>query len=241
MSAPFHVYPAIDLHEGRVVRLTQGDLERITVYPDPADQVAAEFEAAGAQWLHLVDLDAAFGEPNSENRDAISRILDETGLSVQIGGGLRDLSSIAQVLELGAERAILGTLPLRQPEVLVAALDRFGPDRLAVAVDAKDRRLRSHGWTVEQALTVDEYGTKLADAGVRTAIFTDTARDGTGQGLAVQAAAALQRATGISTIVSGGAASMGDIQSAKRAGLAGVVVGKALHDGRISTEELFPC
>lgn len=241
MSERFTVYPAIDLIEGRVVRLTQGDRARRTLYPDPAEGVAARLREAGADWLHVVDLDAAFDRPTPENDEAVSRLLELDGLRIQLGGGLRGLDEIEAALEAGVQRAVVGTVALERPKVLREALERFGRDRLAVAVDAQEGRIKVHGWTVESDLTVQDYTDRLAEDGVETLIYTDTTRDGTGAGLAIEVAAAIQRRTGIDTIVSGGAATLADVRRARQVGLAGTVVGKALHDGRLTPEEVLAC
>lgn len=241
MKFPFITLPAIDLMQGRVVRLVQGDPGRRSVYePEPA-AAASRLQIAGASWLHLVDLDAAFGEPSTANRSAIADILALEGLNVQIGGGLRALDSVEQVLAAGAARAVLGTLPLKRPDLFELALRRFDPDRLAVALDVNNGTLRSHGWTVEQPILAEEYASQLADAGVTHFVYTDTGRDGTGAGLALEAARRIQRRSGVATIVSGGANTLEDVRAARAAGLAGVVVGKAVHDGRIDPKELFRC
>lgn len=241
MRERFTVYPAIDLMEGRVVRLIQGDRGRRTLYPDPAEEVAARLRDAGADWLHVVDLDAAFGRPSPENAQAISRLLSVDGLRIQLGGGLRGLAEIEAALRAGVQRAVVGTIALQQPEVLRKALQSFGQARVAVAVDVEGSRTKARGWTVETDLAVEAFADRLSQDGVETVIYTDTARDGTGAGLAVEAAAAIQRRSGMDTIVSGGAAELEDVRRARRAGLAGAVVGKALHDGRLLPEEVLKC
>ncbi len=241
MSGSFTVYPAIDLMAGKVVRLTQGDREQRTMYPDPPERVATRFREAGAEWLHVVDLDAAFDRPTPENSDGISRLLGLDGLRIQLGGGLRDPTAIEAALDTGVDRAVLGTVALRRPQVLRQSIRRFGAARVAIAVDADGTRTKVRGWTEEADLAVEEYTSRLARDGVRTVIYTDTTRDGTGAGLAIAAAARIQRRTGMDTIVSGGAATLDDVRRARRAGLAGAVVGKALHDGRLDAKEVLAC
>lgn len=241
MSGSFTVYPAIDLMGGRVVRLRQGDPERRTTYAHSAGEFAEELSQAGATWLHVVDLDEAFGRRTSENKRAIARVLELEGLNIQLAGGFRSLEAIASALELGAARLVLGTMAVEQPESLDEAVSHFGAESLAVAVDARDGRLRSHGWTIGSKLTVDDFCRDLVEIGVATVIYTDTERDGTGAGLSLAKAQAIQETTGMAVIVSGGVASTADVTAARQAGLAGAVVGKALHDGRIPMQELFRC
>ncbi len=236
----FTIYPAIDLIEGQVVRLTAGDRSRQTSYPTTPAEAAIAFREAGASWLHVVDLDGAFGEKRSENQRALATVL-EAGLPVQFGGGLRDLQAIDLALEMGVERILLGTLALRRPEALVEALSRFGPDRIAVAIDTRGDVLQTHGWTQDHPLSISQYGRQLEEVGVETAVYTAAERDGTGQGLEIDRAGALQAETGLAVIVAGGAGSLDDIRAAQNAGLDGAVVGKALHDGRLSLEEALRC
>lgn len=235
----FTVYPAIDLANGQVVRLRQGRREEGTRYPTTPAEAAAGFRDAGAQWLHVVDLDGAF-DARVQNRRALEEILS-VGLPVQFGGGLRDLQAVGAALELGVNRVILGTLALRQPETLGEALARHGSQRVLVAIDARGSALQTHGWTQDHPSSVMEYARRLADMGVGLAIYTAADRDGTGRGLDVETAAELQASAGLEVIVAGGAGSTEDIQRAKEAGLAGAVLGKALHDGRLSLQEVLGC
>jgi phosphoribosylformimino-5-aminoimidazole carboxamide ribotide isomerase len=256
----WEVYPAIDLRRGRVVRLAQGDPNRETEYASDPLRVARRWQGAGATWLHVVNLDGAFDERGQENQAALSRIL-ATGLRVQFGGGLRDLGSIGHVLDLGVSRAVVGTAAVENPGLVKAALAAFGPERVAVGVDARQGKVRTHGWQQASTLTATELVGRLADQGVRWVIFTDVARDGMGSGLNVEATAWLAGTTSPSTssgrrpstglrraqpsrsgqclhvIASGGVSSLDDIRRAYQAGLSGVIVGRALYEGQIRLQD----
>jgi len=238
------IYPAIDLRQGRVVRLRQGDPARETIYGDDPLAVAGRWQAAGADWVHVVNLDGAFGEEGGENLAALGRIVG-TGLRVQFGGGLRGLDSVRRVLEMGVCRAILGTAAVEEPSLVGAALAAFGAERIAVAIDARQGLVRTHGWRQDSALTAGELARWCGEAGVRWIIHTDVGRDGMGRGLNVEASRQLVRDTGLAgdseqglrVIASGGVASLEDVQRAHHAGLSGVVIGRALYDGAVSLED----
>jgi phosphoribosylformimino-5-aminoimidazole carboxamide ribotide isomerase len=238
------VYPAVDLRRGRVVRLRQGDPARETTYDEDPLAVARRWQRAGADWVHVVNLDGAFGEGGSENLVALTRILG-TGLRVQFGGGLRNLETLSRVLEMGVSRAILGTAAVEEPSLVEAALAEFGPERIAVAIDAGQGLVRTHGWQQDSALTAQELARWCREAGVRWTIHTDVARDGMGRGLNVEASRQLAGVSGtlgdsgqgLRVIASGGVASLEDVQRAHRAGLSGVIIGRALYDGGFCLED----
>jgi phosphoribosylformimino-5-aminoimidazole carboxamide ribotide isomerase len=226
------VYPAVDLRQGRVVRLVQGDPAQETRYADDPLSVARRWREAGATWLHVVNLDGAFGERSRENRVALERILT-AGLAVQFGGGLRDLESLRRALSLGVSRALVGTAAVENPALVEEALAAFGPERVAVAIDARRGRVSTHGWSRDAALTALELAQRCAAQGVRWAIFTDVSRDGTGGGLNVAATARLAQTADLHVIASGGLSSLEDVERAYRAGLSGVIIGRALYEGQI--------
>jgi phosphoribosylformimino-5-aminoimidazole carboxamide ribotide isomerase len=238
------VYPAIDLRQGRVVRLMQGDPNLETEYGDDPLSVARRWQEACANWLHVVNLDGAFDERGRENEEALRRILT-TGLRVQFGGGLRDFESIRRTLGLGVSRAVVGTAAVEDPGLVDAALAAFGPERVAVGIDAREGTVRTHGWKQTSAMTALELAQRWAAHGVRWVVFTDVARDGMGSGLNVEATAQLTQTTGPSTgsgrrlhvIASGGVSSLGDVRRAYRAGLDGVIIGRALYEGRIRLQD----
>ena len=230
------VYPAIDLRRGKVVRLRQGDPERETQYSDEPLSVARRWQEAGAAWLHIVNLDGAFGEQSQENQRALERMLS-TGLPVQLGGGLRDLEGIRRALDLGVSRVIIGTAAVNDPALVEAALGAWGPERVAVGVDAREGKVRTHGWKEASSFTAVELAQKWADQGARWTVFTDVARDGVGVGVNVGAAAHLAQTTGLSVIAAGGVASLQDVRRARQAGLKGVIIGRALYEGQVVLEE----
>ena len=225
------LYPAIDLKDGRCVRLVQGALDRATVYAeDPAAQAEA-FAAAGATHLHLVDLDGAVAG-RAVNAEAVRRILARTRLMVQLGGGIRDLATIEAWLEAGVARVVLGTLAAREPATLAEACRRF-PGRIAVAIDTRAGKVRSAGWTEAEALTPLDLARRAEASGAAALIHTEIGRDGMLAGADVEGTAALARAVKLPVILSGGIASLDDIHAAKAAGLAGAILGRALYEGRI--------
>jgi phosphoribosylformimino-5-aminoimidazole carboxamide ribotide isomerase len=229
------LYPAIDLKEGAAVRLKQGRMAGATVYAeDPAAQAEA-FAAAGATHLHLVDLDGAVAG-RSVNAAAVRSILARVRLQVQLGGGIRDLAAIERWLEAGVARIVLGTAAARDPDLLAEACRRY-PGRIAVAVDARDGRLRSAGWTEAEALTPLDLARRAEEAGATALIHTDIGRDGMLAGANVEATAALARQVKLPVVLSGGIAGLEDLRAAKAAGLAGAILGRALYEGRIDLKE----
>lgn len=232
----FTIYPAIDLRRGRVVRLAQGDPERETHYGDGALSVARNWQAAGATWLHVVNLDGAFGEAGRANGAALARILT-TGLQVQFGGGLRDATAVRHALNLGVSRVVVGTLAVENPTALKDILDEFGPERVAVGIDARDGLVRTHGWQEGGALEAVTLARSWAALGGRWLIFTDISRDGMGSGVNVTATAELAAATGLNVIASGGVAALEDVARVCQAGLSGVIIGRALYEGQIDLSD----
>lgn len=236
----FDIYPAIDLRRGRVVRLQLGDPARETVFGDDPAATAGRWRDAGARWLHVVNLDGAFAEAGAANWAALAAIVAAGGARVQFGGGLRALDDIAAALDSGVARVVLGTAALESPELLAAAVARFGPERVAVGIDARDGRVRVRGWQAETAVTPAALALGARAAGVTTLIYTDIARDGVLTGVNVAATAALAAASGLAVIASGGARDLGDVARLLALGpaaapgrLAGVILGRALYDGHI--------
>jgi phosphoribosylformimino-5-aminoimidazole carboxamide ribotide isomerase len=229
----FTLYPAIDLKGGQVVRLAAGRMEKATVYGDDPAATAARFAAAGAVWLHVVDLDGAFaGE--SRNGAAVDAILAATPARVQLGGGVRSMAAVAHWIERGIARVVIGSAALSDPALVRAAARAF-PGRIVVAVDAVDGRVAAHGWAEVSDTTAAELGRRFADAGVAALLFTDVARDGLLTGANVEATAALAEETGLPVIASGGVRDLEDIRALRaHAGIAGVIVGRALYEGAVS-------
>lgn len=230
------LYPAIDLKEGRCVRLYKGDMAQATVFnEDPAAQ-AAEFVAAGCDWLHLVDLDGAFaGKP--ANAAAVEGILRAAKVPVQLGGGVRSMEVLEGWLEKGVRRVILGTAALRDPDFVKRAAKAY-PGRVAVGIDAREGRVAVEGWAETSDVTALELARRFEDAGVAAIIYTDIERDGAMQGPNVEATAALARAVRIPVIASGGVSSLDDLRALRDSGapLDGAISGRALYDGRIDVK-----
>jgi phosphoribosylformimino-5-aminoimidazole carboxamide ribotide isomerase len=232
------LFPAIDLKEGRCVRLVQGDMEQATVFNDDPAAQAASFERQGFEWLHVVDLDGAFaGKPM--NGAAVDGILRDVRIPVQLGGGIRDMKTVEGWLAKGIARVIIGTAAVRDPDFVREAA-RLHPGRIAVGIDAKDGRVAVEGWAQTSTLTAEELGRRFEDAGVAALIYTDIARDGVLKGLNIPMTLGLARAVQIPVIASGGLASMADIERLTQpdcAVLAGAISGRALYDGRIDPAE----
>ena len=234
---PMILYPAIDLKDGRCVRLLRGDMAQATVFgEDPAAQ-ARSFEAAGCRWLHIVDLNGAFaGRPI--NGAAVEAIIAAVQIPVQLGGGIRDMGTVESWLERGVARVILGTAAVRDPE-LVRAAAKAHPGRIAVGIDARAGRVAVEGWALTTDVTATELARIFEDAGVAAIVYTDIARDGAMEGPNGAATAALARAVAIPVIASGGVSSMDDLRALKESGAAldGVISGRALYEGKLDPAE----
>jgi phosphoribosylformimino-5-aminoimidazole carboxamide ribotide isomerase len=230
------LFPAIDIRHGRVVRLSQGEATRQTVYGDDPVAVAERFAEQGAEWIHVVDLDRAFGE--GDNLALVSRVVARTAgrVRVQLGGGLRSPERVRAGLEQGVSRVVLGTAAALDPALVPAVLAAEGPDRIAIGIDARDGQVAIRGWTETSSLTVEALARRVAADGARTIIYTDVARDGMLEGPDLDGARRLQH-TGAAVIASGGVAGVADIRAAREAGLAGVIVGRALYEGRFGLAE----
>ncbi|HEU4681925.1 MAG TPA: 1-(5-phosphoribosyl)-5-[(5-phosphoribosylamino)methylideneamino]imidazole-4-carboxamide isomerase [Gemmatimonadales bacterium] len=228
--------PAIDIRNGRVVRLSQGERARQTVYGDDPLSVADRFVDQGASWIHLVDLDRAFG--TGENQVVIKTIADRlaTKVRLQLGGGLRSGDLIRAGLDLGLARVVIGTAAAIDPSFVPEMVGSLGADRLAVGIDARNGRVALRGWTETSSRRVEDLARQVVRDGIETIIYTDIGRDGMLVGPDLPGAVAL-RTTGAKVVVSGGVSSTGDIESACEAGLAGVIVGKALYEGRVNLAE----
>lgn len=230
----FEIYPAIDLISGQVVRLKQGDRARKTTYsPDPAS-IAGEWCALGASWLHIVNLDGAFGDSDHKNQAAVQAIAVSVRhrARIQFGGGIRSLEAISAAIDLGVERVVLGTVAVEDPDLVDHAMTRYGPRKIAVGLDAVQGEVRTRGWTESGGLSIASLGARLLDQGVETVIYTDIDRDGMGTGVE-RAGARLLAGMGFSVIASGGAGSLADVELVHGEGFAGLIIGKALYDGRI--------
>jgi phosphoribosylformimino-5-aminoimidazole carboxamide ribotide isomerase len=228
------LFPAIDLKDGRCVRLKRGEMESATVFNDDPAAQAKAFADAGFCWLHCVDLNGAF-EGRSVNAEAVRAIRAAIDLPIQLGGGLRDMAGIEFWLAAGISRVILGTVALTNPALVRDAARAF-PGRIVVGADAKGGRIATRGWAETTDLTPAELGERFEDAGVAAILFTDVDRDGLLRGVNVPATVALAQAVGIPVIASGGVSGMADIEAliaTAEPNIEGVVIGRALYDGRI--------
>jgi len=227
-------FPAIDLKDGQCVRLLRGEMDQATVFGDDPAAQALLFQEAGCTWLHVVDLNGAFaGEP--VNGSAVEGILEATNMKVELGGGIRDLATIETWLKKGIARVILGTVALKNPELVKQACLEF-PGRIAVGIDAKGGFVAVEGWAELSEITALELARKFEDAGVAAIIYTDIDRDGLMTGPNTEATIELAKAISIPVIASGGVSSMADLQSLKDAGgdlLEGAISGRAVYDGAI--------
>lgn len=226
-----NILPAIDIRGGKVVRLTKGDYDNMTVYRDSPAEVAKEFLAAGAENLHVVDLDGA-RDGTPVNFSAIRELCEVKGLLIEVGGGIRNLERIEQYLSLGVGRVILGTAAVRDFSFVEAAVKRFA-DAVAVGVDAKDGMVAVSGWEEVTALPAFSFCEKLRDAGVKTVIYTDISKDGALNGTNLAVYEALRQIEGLNIIASGGITFEDEIRALSKMGLYGAILGKALYEGRL--------
>lgn len=232
------LYPAIDILDGRTVRLAQGDYKRSTSYEEDPVAAARRWEADGARWLHVVDLDGA-REGGPRNLDQVRRIVAAVGAPIQLGGGLRDSKRVEEAISAGVERVVLGTTAARDPDV-AEAIAAAHPERVLVSVDARQGRVAAQGWTERSRMTPSELITELADRGVRRFIYTPVEVDGLMQGPDLDSLRPLAEATEAELIYSGGVGSLEDLRALADLGLpnvGGVIVGRALYEGRFSVAE----
>ena len=228
------VFPAIDLKGGQIVRLAEGDMARATIYGDDPAAQAMLFAQAGAEHLHVVDLDGAFAGA-SVNGEAVRAILDRFPGHVQLGGGIRDRAAIERWFDLGVSRVVIGTAALDNPDLVRGAARDF-PGGIVVAVDAKDGMVATRGWAEVSATSVTDLARRFEDAGVAALLFTDVGRDGLLKGVNLEATVDLARAVDIPVIASGGVKGIADIHMLAlhaRDGIEGVITGRALYDGRL--------
>lgn len=233
----FTVFPAIDLRHGRVVRLEEGRDDRRTEYGDDPVAVALDFVAAGAQAIHLVDLDAAFRD--GDNRAWIRKVVDAVGVPVQVGGGVREDRHVDELLELGVRHVIIGSAAVSNPEWVGQLAKKHG-DKIIAGLDAKDGEVRTHGWVEGSGLELITLGKQMADLGVQRIIYTDISRDGMLGGPNIEGSAKVARETGLEVVISGGVSNADDIRASASTGEAkvvGVIVGKAIYEGRVTPKQ----
>ncbi|MFT8898127.1 MAG: 1-(5-phosphoribosyl)-5-[(5-phosphoribosylamino)methylideneamino]imidazole-4-carboxamide isomerase [Acetobacter sp.] len=236
-ARPLTLYPAIDLKDGACVRLRRGEMDDATVYSDDPGAQARAWCAAGFHWLHVVDLNGAFAG-RSANSEAVKQIVANAKVPVQLGGGLRDLAGIESWLEAGISRVILGSVAVKNPELVKEACRLF-PGRIVAGIDARMGLVATEGWAEVSDMQATDLGLRMQDAGVAAIIFTEITRDGMLQGLDLEQTANLARTVSVPVIASGGVGSLDDLAALRRVaadapGIEGVIVGRALYDGRIS-------
>ena len=227
--------PAIDLYEGKAVRLYKGDYAQMTVYSEDPPAVAADFAAAGAEWIHLVDLEGA-RSGTTPNFAMVRRIRETSGLRCEIGGGVRSMETVDRYMDAGIDRVILGTAAVTEPGFAEAAVRRWG-ERIAVGADIRDGRVALRGWTESAPLDAFTFAAQMEAIGVRTLIVTDISRDGAMQGTNLSLYETLSRRTGMRLVASGGVSSLDDVRRLRAMGLWGAIVGKAYYTGAISLKE----
>lgn len=234
----FTIYPAIDMRGGKCVRLLQGDYGKETVYGDSPFEMAKQFAEAGADWIHMVDLDGA-KDGKRVNDTFVIEAAQKLNAKVQIGGGIRTEADIAHYLERGVERVIIGSIAVSNPDFAIEMIRKYGA-HIAVGIDAKNGYVATHGWLNTSELKAVDLGKRFADAGAETFIFTDIATDGMLSGPNVDAVTQMALETGKSVIASGGVSSLEDLTTLKalvNKGVSGAIVGKALYEGRFSVRE----
>lgn len=229
------IFPAVDLRDGQVVRLTEGDYDRMTVYGWDPLAAARSFREAGAEWLHVVDLDAA-RDGGQKNFDVIQALARQSGLRLEVGGGARSEQSARRYLDAGAERVILGSAAVEQPSLL-ERLAALYPGRIAAGVDARDGKVAIHGWRTVTDLDAFGFVSALPERGVDTVIYTDIGRDGLLKGPNVEAYRRLMAVKGLRVVASGGVSSVADVEELATVGVYAAIIGKALYAGKIDLRQ----
>lgn len=232
------IFPAIDIRDGKCVRLTEGRFDKETIFSDYPVDMAKKWASLGAEFLHIVDLDGALAG-KSVNLPAIQVILNSVDIPVQLGGGIRTIENIEEVLKLGVSRVILGSIAVHNPELVKTACEKFG-DKIVVGIDARDGIVAVEGWGVTGGVEAEELAIKMAAVGVKRIVYTDISRDGTLTGVNTEATANLARVSGINVIASGGVSSIQDIidvKSVEADGVEGVIVGKAIYTNSLDLSE----
>lgn len=232
------IFPAIDIRGGKCVRLLKGDFAKETVFSDKPEEMAKKWQAQGAEFLHLVDLDGALAG-KSQNLATVEKILAAVDIPVELGGGIRTMENIDDVLALGVRRVILGSVVVRDPELVREACAKYG-DRIVVGIDAKEGIVAVDGWGVSGDVEATALAKEMKKAGVKTIIYTDISRDGTLSGVNVEATAKLARESGVAIVASGGVKSIADIEALKpyeKDGIEGVIVGKSIYMGTLDLAE----
>ena len=230
------LYPAIDIKDGKCVRLTQGVFDNVKVYSDNPVEMAKLWVSQGASFLHLVDLDGALAG-KAVNGEVIKGITEAVDVPVQLGGGIRSEEAVESILRLGVHRVIIGTKAAKEPEFIKVLIDKFGAEKIVVGLDAKDGMVAVEGWEEVSALTAIELCSKMKAYGVRHVVYTDISRDGMLTGPNVAATKKLAKETGMNIIASGGVSCMEDLQTLYEQGIQGAIIGKALYEKRLDLQE----
>jgi phosphoribosylformimino-5-aminoimidazole carboxamide ribotide isomerase len=233
------IIPAIDLRNGECVRLAQGRKDAATAYDRNPIAVAQAFEADGARMLHVVDLDSAFGERHSVNRNVARRIINSVRIPVQFGGGMRTPDDVEELILAGANRVVIGTMAAEDPETLAMLVERFGP-RIVVGIDSRDGKVMTRGWEKTGKLDAVELARDIASLGVERIVYTDVSRDGMLTGPNIEQTCLIAKESGLKVTASGGVSSLEDIRrlaSLSEFGIDSVIVGKALYEGRFTIKE----
>ena len=230
------LYPAIDIKNGQCVRLKKGQFNEVTVYSDKPYEIAKKFEADGARFIHIVDLDGAL-KGERVNAKAIEDIVKSVSVPVQLGGGIRTLDNIKDVLDLGVYRVIIGTKAVENPEFIKEAIKQFGAERIVVGIDAKDGFVAVEGWEKLSDKTALSLALAMKDIGVQTIVYTDISKDGMLTGPNIEQTKLLSDQTGIDIIASGGMSCMEDLNHVYKAGIHGAIMGKALYEKKICLKE----
>jgi phosphoribosylformimino-5-aminoimidazole carboxamide ribotide isomerase len=238
------IYPAIDLRDGRCVRLFQGDPQAETVVSEDPVGTAQRWASLGADWLHVVNLDGALGDKASsgKNVEALRAILSAVDVPIQFGGGLRTISDVEAALSLGVARVVIGTAAITNPALMQEALAGFGSEHISLAIDARDGCVATHGWQQLTGVTASALALQMRKLGLTHVIYTDIARDGTLTGVNAPACAALAAESGLSVIASGGVASLEDVRRVKEIeaiGVEGLIIGKALYAGHVDLPQVL--
>ena len=228
------LYPAIDLHDGKCVRLYKGDYSKVTEYGDPVTQ-AKKWKSLGATYLHLVDLDGA-KEGKSLNLESVEKIIREVDIKVELGGGIRTISHIENILSIGVDRVILGSSALNL-DFVKEAIEKFGSSKIVIGIDCKNMMVATRGWLDVSEINAIDFAKKLKVIGVKTIIFTDIAKDGTLEGINAEQTKSLIDETKLDVVASGGAKSINDIIKAKEIGAYGIILGKSIYSGAIDLKE----
>jgi len=232
------IYPAIDLQNGRVVRLKQGRAEDQTVYSDDPAEMARRWQDEGAEWLHVVNLDGAFGVKSSASLRELTRIIKSVSIPIQFGGGLRDLANIQAAFDCGASRVVIGTAAIENPQLVSEVIERFGSAKIVIGIDARDGMVAMRGWVEQSHISATELAKQMRARGVERIVYTDIARDGMLQGIDAKAMANLGRESGVMVIASGGVAGTNDVIALREhREVEGVIIGQALYVGNVDLRE----